>query len=452
MNAIPERADGEPKGSAASGGSAPAPVIVVGAGIGGLVVAHELALGGVPVTVLEASDRVGGQLAEVEVAGVMVDAAAESFATRDRIVAELLAELGLSDRIVPPLESPAWLVRGPGDALPLPAASVLGIPATPFAADVLAVIGWAGSARAQLDSLMPLVRPDRYHSVGELVRRRMGRRVLEQLVAPVVRGVYSATPDALPIDVAAPGLRAALARTGSLHAAVAELRLASPAGSQVNGVIGGMHRIAEVLEARATALGAVIHRNARVASVDWAGVRTEAGERIYGRVVVAAPGVGSAPVRQREITVALAAVDAAGLDVHPRGTGALVVAGAEGIVARAFTHSSAKWPWLGSTLPEHRHLVRLSYDAEPAELEATVLADLRAITGVEVVGLVDVVTRTWTRTLQSAPVADGVFAVGEADSASGLARVVADARAVAARLRGGDLIGSGDPGSEESND
>ncbi len=57
-------------------------VVVVGAGIGGLVVARELAGAGVAVTVVEASDRIGGQLDAVEVAGVVVDAAAESFATR----------------------------------------------------------------------------------------------------------------------------------------------------------------------------------------------------------------------------------------------------------------------------------------------------------------------------------------------------------------------------------
>lgn len=425
------------------------PVIVVGAGIAGLVVARDLALAGVAVTVLEASDRVGGQLAAATVAGVEVDAAAESFATRDRSVADLLEEIGLGEQIVAPLDAPAWLVRGPRDALPLPAASILGIPATPYASDVTAAIGWGGSFRAQLDSFIPLLRPDRYRTVGELVRARMGSRVLDRLVAPVVRGVHSTTPDALPLDVAAPGLRAALARTGSLHAAVTELRAASPAGSQVNGVAGGMHRIAEALRTRAEVMGAVIRLNTRVVAVDELGVVTADGERLAGRVVVAAPGVASRPARQRRITVAIAAVDAPGLDAHPRGTGALVVAGAEGIVARAFTHSNAKWAWLGEGLPPHRHLVRLSYDEAPADVASTVLADLRAITGAEIGGLADVVTRTWTRTLESEPVAPGIDVVGEAGSASGLARIVTAARPIAARLAGADLNGSDGPGNGE---
>ena len=105
-------------------------------------------------------------------------------------------------------------------------------------------------------------------------------------------------------------------------------------------------------------------------------------------------------------------------------------------------------PWLGETLPPHRHLVRLSYDAPPPDPERTIVADLRAITGAEIPVLVDVALRSWTRTLDSGPVPAGVFAVGEAGSASGLSRVIAGARAVAARLIGRDLIGSSGPGNE----
>jgi len=420
------------------------PVLVVGAGVAGLVVARDLAVAGVPVTVLELNDRIGGQLAAVELAGVEVDAGAESFATRDAAVAGLLADLGLAADIVPPLDSPAWLVHGPRDAVPLPAASLLGIPTIPFAADVTAAIGWAGSLRAQLDSFLPLLRPERYRTVAELVRGRMGRRVLDRLVAPVARGVYSTAPETLLVDAVAPGLRGALQRHGSLRMAVAEQRAASPAGSQVEGLRGGIHRLAAVLAAAATTAGAEIRTGVRVTAVDADGVTTATGERLTGRVVVAAPGVASAATRQREITVVLAAVDAPGLDVRPRGTGALVADPAIG--ARAFTHSSAKWAWLGEPLPAHRHLVRLSYDAPPADPAAAVLADLPAMAGVPIDRVVDVVARTWTRTLAAAPVPAGVLAVGEAASATGLARIVAGAREVATRLSGADLIGPEGPG------
>ncbi len=412
-------------------------VIVVGAGIGGLVVARDLARGGVPVTVLEASDRLGGQLASVEVGGVAVDAAAESYATRSPAVAELAAELGLGT--VAPLDSPAWLIGADARAAPLPAASVLGIPAYPFAADVIATIGLAGAWRAQLDKLVPMLRPDKYASVGALVRGRTGRRVLDRLVSPVVRGVHSTTPDAIPLEIASPELRPALRRTGSLSAAVAEVRASSPAGSQVAGIEGGMHRLATRLVEQASAYDAEFRTGVEVGLVERDAVTTADGARLEGRVVVAAPGVASGATRQREITVAIAAVDALALDSAPRGTGALVAEGAPGIVARAFTHSSRKWAWLEAGLPAHRHIVRLSYDGMPEDPERRVLADLRAITGADIARLEDLAVRSWVRTLAAEPVASthetaGPLVVGEAASGTGLATIVPRARALAAEI------------------
>ena len=63
-------------------------------------------------------------------------------------------------------------------------------------------------------------------SLGELVRVRMGRAVLDTLVSPVVSGVHSADPDTLDADTVDPGLRAALVKHGSLARAVAALRAA----------------------------------------------------------------------------------------------------------------------------------------------------------------------------------------------------------------------------------
>ena len=409
---------------------------MVGGGVAGLVIARDLACAGADVTLFEASDRLGGQLASVTVAGLEVDAGAESFATRGGAVAALAAELGLSADIVRPLESPAWLVGRHGRSHPLPVAGVLGIPADPRAADVVRAIGAVASWRARLDAVVPLRHPDSYRTVGDLVRRRMGSGVLRRLVGPVVRGIYSTTPGALPLELASPGMRDALRATGSLGAAVTRLRAASPAGSQVGGLRGGVHRLAASLADDARAHGARIRLGTRVARADAAGVWLDAdgdgdGERVEGRVVFAAPGLAASAVRTRTIVVAIAVVDATDLDTAPRGTGALVEEGADGISARAFTHSSAKWRWLAEELPPGRHVVRLSYDGMPDDPETTVLADLRAITGARIDGLVGLDVRTWTRTLEAHPVADDLDAVGEAASTTGLASIVAGARQTA---------------------
>jgi oxygen-dependent protoporphyrinogen oxidase len=200
------------------------------------------------------------------VAGIQLDAGAESFATRGGHVAALLDELGLGDDVVTPLAAGAWL-QLPGRAVPTPRAGLLGIPSSPLATDVIAAIGWGGAFRAYLDRLMPVLKIGDERNLGRLVRRRMGAAVVDNLVAPVTTGVYSASPYDLDVAVAAPGLSRAITRTGSLSGGVADLRASAKPGSAVGGLIGGMARLIDVLAADATARGARIRTGARVVAL-----------------------------------------------------------------------------------------------------------------------------------------------------------------------------------------
>jgi oxygen-dependent protoporphyrinogen oxidase len=244
----------------------PTRVVVIGGGAAGLVAARELARPGFDVTVIEAREHLGGSVARHEVAGIQLDAGAESFATRGGHVAALLDELGLGDDVVTPLAAGAWL-QLPGRAVPTPKAGLLGIPSSPLATDVIAAIGWGGAFRAYLDRLMPVLKIGDERNLGRLVRRRMGAAVLDNLVAPVTTGVYSASPYDLDVAVAAPGLSRAITRTGSLSGGVADLRASAKPGSAVGGLIGGMARLIDVLASDATTRGAGIRTGARVVAL-----------------------------------------------------------------------------------------------------------------------------------------------------------------------------------------
>ncbi|WP_343882463.1 protoporphyrinogen/coproporphyrinogen oxidase, partial [Leifsonia poae] len=226
----------------------PTRVIVIGGGMAGLVAARDCARPGFSVTLLEAGDRVGGSVASLEIDGLTVDAGAESYATRGGHVRELVDELGLGRDVVTPNPAGAW-VRFGSQSVPLPKAGLLGIPSSPLASDVVRAIGWAGAWRAYLDRVMPVLKIGTERSLGTLVRKRMGAKVLERLVAPVATGVYSARPDDLDIDVVAPGLNSALTRLGSLSGAVGELRSNAKAGGAVEGIRGGMWRLPAALAA-----------------------------------------------------------------------------------------------------------------------------------------------------------------------------------------------------------
>jgi protoporphyrinogen/coproporphyrinogen III oxidase len=388
--------------------------VVVGGGISGLLAARRLAAAGFATTLLEASGTVGGCVGSHEVAGLTLDSGAESFATRSTAVAELARDLGLAEQIVAPYPGGAW-VQLPDGARELPKTGVLGIPARPWDPEVRRSLGLAGSLRASLDRILParIGTAAPVSSVSELVRARMGRRVLERLVEPVVGGVHSADPALLDVDMVAPGLRAGVRTHGSLASAVAAQRrsgtgeghaVAQPApgkaGSAVAGLAGGMHTLITALAEDARRCGVRLLTDTRADSVvrtpdGWlvtAGVAGTAGAGKTetfdaGLLVVALDGPAAVglledplpelasrrPAPGPEVKLVTLVVDSPALDGRPRGTGILVAPQTAGIQAKALTHATAKWEWLAREAGEGRHVLRLSYGRREETDAATAL-------------------------------------------------------------------------------
>ncbi|MGO3153020.1 MAG: protoporphyrinogen/coproporphyrinogen oxidase [Galactobacter sp.] len=402
----------------------PRPVAaVVGAGVAGLVSARELALLGYAVTVFDAAAP-GGRVGSHTLDGLVLDAGAESFATRTPAVADLAAELGLT--VVAPTQSPAWLHAGPGRDLPLPKTGLLGIPGDPTATEVVNALGADAAARAAED-LTTAVDPsllDGPVTLGRLVRERLGDVALETLVTPVVSGVHSADPDRLDADAIAPGLREALAETGSLCKAAAALRAAAPAGSAVAGVEGGMHRLVEALVEDLERRGVHLPVGTEVTAVSRgehggfvvdhatghrpSGTEAAAGRLQADRLVIATEGPAAvdllstavpalAALRPDEgagVSLVTLVVDVPELDDAPRGSGLLVAPGSEDVAAKALTHATAKWPWLQREAGPGRHVVRLSYgrltdeaarlaDSDDQTLISAGIKDAATLLGVE---------------------------------------------------------------------
>jgi protoporphyrinogen/coproporphyrinogen III oxidase len=76
-------------------------VIVVGGGPSGLAAAHRLSRAGVPVRVLEATDRVGGKMRTSHRDGFVVDEGAFFLPTTHRTLLATAADIGMADEIVP---------------------------------------------------------------------------------------------------------------------------------------------------------------------------------------------------------------------------------------------------------------------------------------------------------------------------------------------------------------
>ncbi len=421
--------------------------VVIGGGIAGLLAARRLAGAGHAVTLLERGDSLGGRVSHIEVAGLTLDAGAESFATRGAVVQRLCDELGLGDRVAEPSTSPAWVIS-PGRAYPLPATGWLGIPLRPLAPDVRSVLGWWGAVRACADLVLPTRSIDDDATVGSIATTRLGRRAADRLLAPVMSGVYSRPLDDLRLDAIAPGLAADVRVRGGLIRAARSRRSLGTPGSAVRGLVGGVYTLAQAVAADAERLGAVLRIGVEVRglerSADGVGWRlsTSNGALEADGVVVAVPRHEAAPLlreppllddaleQARLVAIVVMVVDAPALDAVPRGTGVLVRPGVTR--AKALTHASAKWPWLAAMLPPGRHVLRLSYAVTPGEdVTGHAVADASLLLGVNLADadVAGMVSSEWPdaspASVASTQPMEGVYLVGSAAGLSGLAAIVA---------------------------
>ena len=172
-------------------------VVVIGAGISGLVCAYRLKMLGVDVALIEKSDRVGGVIQSERIDGYLIERGPSSSQGTDELAA-LVDELGITDELVEgDPKAPAYVYFG-GRLHAVP--SGLGA----FLRSTLLSI--PGKLRIFKEPLVPVRRADSEESVASFARRRIGREAAERMVAPFVSGIYAGDAEQLSVQAAFPRL------------------------------------------------------------------------------------------------------------------------------------------------------------------------------------------------------------------------------------------------------
>lgn len=338
-------------------------VVVVGGGVTGLTAAYRLTQleGGPEVTLLEASERLGGKVWTVRVGPVAVEAGADSFVVRKPWAVELAAELGLGDRLVVPAQGPA-LVWTPRGLVPFPPRTAFGIPGS--ALDLLA---WSGlpvrdRLRAALDLLLPGRARAEDEALGALLRRRLGSGAAATLVEPLLAGLHAGDPLRLSTLATFPELHEWERAHGSLlrgaRAALRAARERAP-GALFATVWGGLGGLVDALE---SALGPDrVRRETPVSGLARrdGGYVVESGSEAVpaDAVVLATPAFeaarllrGLSPRAARPLEEVPHVSTAVVVLVYPEGTGAALPRASGFVVAdrartvTACTWVSRKWP------------------------------------------------------------------------------------------------------------
>src|SRR6056297_1100198 len=331
---------------------------VIGAGVTGLVAARELERAGHRVTVLEAADRVGGQLDEVEVAGHRVDVGAESVFTAAPGPLELIDGLGLGDELIGARRATAWIAT-PRGLRPLPEGFTPAGPSRLWPVVRSRVLSVTGMLRAGFEPLVGAPTAEGDGSVGAELERRFGRQVTDRLVDPLLGGLHAGDVRSLSLEAATPQLAALARRHRSL---LLRRRPALSTGPAFVTLRDGMGRLTDRL--RDELAGQDIRLRCPVQGIGWTGERVRLAlpdgplevdgvvvattARAAADLLVAGSPDAAAVLRQlRAASVVVAAlaypVGAASTPAIAQGTGMLVPSSSPGLL-KAATFLSTKWP------------------------------------------------------------------------------------------------------------
>lgn len=183
------------------------PVLVVGAGISGLVCAYSLRKSGIDAQIIEASPRPGGVIRSERRDGYLLELGPQSFSATPPLL-DLCRDLGIENELLaaPPNAPRFLLLKNQLKQVPLS-------PPGFFTSSLFSVRTKWSILRDAFGRSTP---PDPDESVANFFRRKFSPELLDKLVAPFVSGIYAGDPEKLSLRAAFPQLHEAERTTGSI--------------------------------------------------------------------------------------------------------------------------------------------------------------------------------------------------------------------------------------------
>jgi len=184
-------------------------IVIIGGGISGLAAAHRVIELNkeAQVTVLEASERLGGTIQTEHRDGFLLERGPDSFISEKPHAIALAKRLGLESQLIQTNEEyrRSFIVRD-GRLRAVPEGFQLMAPSRmwPFiTSDIFSV---AGKARMAADLLLPRrsINGSTDESLASFVRRRLGKEALARMAQPMVGGIYTADPETLSLRATLP--------------------------------------------------------------------------------------------------------------------------------------------------------------------------------------------------------------------------------------------------------
>ena len=186
-------------------------IAVIGGGISGLAAAYYLqkkTTEPISVTLLESGPYWGGKIVTHRSDGFVIEGGPDTFVVTKPWGIKLCKELGIYDRLkgTNPNSRKTYILKH--DQLhELPGGLTMMIP-TEFAPMLrTGLLSWPAKVRMGFDFFLPPAPDNGDESLGEFVTRRLGRSAYENLIEPLMSGIYAGDGDRLSLQSTFPFLR-----------------------------------------------------------------------------------------------------------------------------------------------------------------------------------------------------------------------------------------------------
>ncbi len=258
------------------------PAIVVGAGVSGLAAALALQERGLNPVVLESSMTPGGCVASVEQEGYLCESGPNSFRLSRPESAEWMGRHGILDAAIDaaPAAKKRFLVKQ---------GSLVALPHSLGSFFSASIPSWGARARLLRECFVSRGK-DKNETVAGFIRRRLGAEWLDEMMGPLVSGIYAGDPERLVLRHALPRLY----RLEQNHGSLIRGALAKRKGPQFYARLLSWPRgLKELPERMASSLKGGIHYGCPVSSMSRNGnafrIFTPRGEWSTSKLVVATP-------------------------------------------------------------------------------------------------------------------------------------------------------------------
>lgn len=198
-------------------------IVIIGGGLSGLSAAFYIRkyykeAGYKPEIVLyEKGKTLGGKIETLHRDGFVIEKGPDSFQAQKSELLNLIAELELDHELVYNnlLAEKTYLLQR-DQLYPMPEGLVYGVPTQwlPFLTTPL--VSWGGKLRVMLDYILPPRRSREDMALGDLIERRLGPEVLENLVEPLLTGIYAGDAHQMSLQATYPQMGEIERRHGSL--------------------------------------------------------------------------------------------------------------------------------------------------------------------------------------------------------------------------------------------